>query len=366
MAHVEKRDDNRWRARLRGPDGRERSKTFTKKGDAEKWLDVQRGQLAKGDWVDPSAGRATFGAFCADWRRGFSGRASSLEQLDSVLRNRILPTWQHRAVASITRGEVQAWVNELSKRLAPATVELTYRRFATVMLFAVEERVIGVSPCRRIALPELHHQQVRPPSRDAVAGFTDALPDHLRAAAVLAAGSGLRQGEVLGLTVDRVDFLRRQLRVDRQLVTLTGAGPVLGSPKTKASVRTVPVGRVVIDELAAHLAAFPPTTAEGFIFETLGGRPWRRNRFIGIVNTARTRAGLTDFTFHDLRHFYASLLIEAGEPSHVIKERLGHASITETHDVYGHLFESADERTRDATDKALRGFSRPGHGLSEA
>lgn len=77
---------------------------------------------------------------------------------------------------------------------------------------------------------------------------------------VLAASTGLRQGEALGLTVDRVDFLRRTATVDRQLVLLPGREPYLAPPKTEASMRMIPLTRVAIEALAAHLAAFPTGT----------------------------------------------------------------------------------------------------------
>lgn len=75
---------------------------------------------------------------------------------------------------------------------------------------------------------------------------------------MLAAGTGLRQGEAFGLTVDRVDFLRRELRVDRQLVLLPGAPPVRAPPKTDASYRTVPLPDVVLDALARIWRSLQP------------------------------------------------------------------------------------------------------------
>lgn len=71
------------------------------------------------------------------------------------------------------------------------------------------------------------------------------------------AGAGLRQGEALGLTVDRVDFLRRQLRVDRQLQTPGRGQPSLEPPKSPASMRVVPLADVVLEALAEHARNFP-------------------------------------------------------------------------------------------------------------
>jgi integrase len=101
----------------------------------------------------------------------------------------------------------------------------------------------------------------------------------------------MRQGECLGLTVDRLDFLRRVVHVDRQLVTVTGRPSFLTAPKTAASVRTIPLPQVVLDALAAHLGAFPPL-GDGFVFVTAAGNPIRRTAFGmcgGLPSSPRAR-----------------------------------------------------------------------------
>ena len=65
-AMIERRG-NSWRARYRGPDRRERSKTFRRKSDAERWLTQQRSLMAQGDWTDPALGRITFGEYAEAW-----------------------------------------------------------------------------------------------------------------------------------------------------------------------------------------------------------------------------------------------------------------------------------------------------------
>lgn len=100
-------------------------------------------------------------------------------------------------------------------------------------------------------------KQVVPLTTEQVAVAREALPPQLQALVTLAAGTGMRQAECLGLTVDRVKFLECTVTVDRQLVTVPGQPPSLGPPKTQASNRTIPLPQVVVDTLAAHLAAFP-------------------------------------------------------------------------------------------------------------
>jgi integrase len=126
-----------------------------------------------------------------------------------------------------------------------------------VMTAAVDDRMISSTPCRPIRLPKSDDGEVVPPTVEQVTALADAIGDRWRAVVVTLAGWGLRIGELLGLSVSDVDFLRREIRVERQRSQAGALVPV----KSKSSRRTVPVGQVVIDELAAHLAAFPSTGA---------------------------------------------------------------------------------------------------------
>jgi integrase len=188
-----------------------------------------------------------------------------------------------------------------------------------------------------------------------------------RALAVLGAGSGVRQGEALGLTVDRIDFLRRTVRIDRQLVLVQGHDPFLAAPKTAASHRTIPLPQIVVDALAEHLARFPPVltsiwvggpdaTIEDvlLVFVAEQGAPIRRTGFSATWRPAAVEASLAAGTgFHALRHYYASLPIRHGESVKTVQARLGHASAVETLDTYSHLWPDSEDRTREAVDSVL-------------
>ena len=137
-----------------------------------------------------------------------------------------------------------------------------------------------------------------------------------------------------------------------KLVSVVGREPFLAPPKTSASVRTVPLPQAVLDALAAHLAAHPPL--DGLVFSNEHGRPIRRTAFGSVWRAAVAAAGAPAGTgFHDLRHFYASLLIRHGESVKVVQARLGHASAAETLDTYSHLWPDSDDRTRTAVDAVL-------------
>ena len=213
-----------------------------------------------------------------------------------------------------------------------------------------DQRIVG-TPCEGSSLPKAERRQVVPLAIAEVLALTEAMPDRYRALVTLSAGTGMRQGECLGLTVDRVDFLHRELRVNRQLVTPHEGAPGFGPPKTAASVRTIPLPQTVRLALAAHLEQFP---SDELFFTTPDGQPIRRPVFSRTWRPAATRVGLsTDQTFHDLRHFYASLLLRHGELIKTVQARLGHASAAETLDTYSHLWPDSDDRTRTAIDEAF-------------
>lgn len=120
----------------------------------------------------------------------------------------------------------------------------------------VPAAVLTSSPAVGVKLPRVDRPKVRPLELDQVLALAEAMPARARAAVLFAAGSGLRMGEMLGLTVDRVDFLRRTVRVDRQMITPSRGEPRFGPPTTPSSQRTVPLAQVTLDVLAAHLARF--------------------------------------------------------------------------------------------------------------
>src|SRR5512132_1357599 len=233
MASIKKRPDGRWRARYRDPDGRERAKHFARRVDAERFLTTVEHSKLTGAYVDPRAGRITFGEYAATWQAGQVCRPSSAAKIDRTLRLHVLPRWGKRPIGSIRPSEVQSWVRELSDGLAPNTVTGVVRTASACFTAAVADRIVAVSPCAGVKVPEVHRDRVTPLELEQVHALADAMPDRYQALVVLGAGTGVRISEALGLTVDRVDFLRRMLTIDRQLV----AGGELGPPKTRASVR---------------------------------------------------------------------------------------------------------------------------------
>lgn len=210
--------------------------------------------MVTGQYVAPNAGKVTFREYAEQWRASQVHRASTRAYVETMLRRHAYPILGDLRLGTVLPSQIQAWVAGLA--LAPSTATTLHGVVAGIFKAAVRDRRIAANPCEGSRLPRGQPRRVEPPTTEQVQALIAASAGRARAALVLAAGAGLRQGEVLGLTVDRVDFLRRTVRIDRQLVTLAG-GPRFGPPKTAASNRTVPLPSVVIDALAEHLREHP-------------------------------------------------------------------------------------------------------------
>jgi integrase len=193
---------------------------------------------------------------------------------------------------------------------------------------------------------------VQPWPLERVEAVIDALPQRYRAIGVVAAGCGLRQGEAFGLRVHDIDFLRRQLHVEQQ-VKIVRSAIVLDRPKG-GKTRTVPLPDTVTAELAEHLRRHPAAGDE-LVFTSREHKPINRNHFNGYTWRPALEAAGVDLGrtngMHALRHFYASVLIDAGESVRAVADYLGHADPGFTLRVYAHLFPSSEDRARQAVDR---------------
>ena len=353
MGSIERRGD-RWVARWRSPEGEDRARRFPRKADAQDFLLSIEHDKRTNAYVDPAQGRITFRTYAEEWRAiQAHHRATTAAQTETNLRRHVYPLLGDRALAGIRHSEIQGAVAVWSKALAPATVEVVYRLVVRIFRSAIRDRVLATHPCDGVRLPRIDRPPVVPLTADEVRALTNAVEARYRALILVGAAAGLRQGEALGLTVDRVDFLRRTITVDRQLVLVPGSPPRFGPPKTASSHRVIPVPKVLTDALAAHLAEFG-AGVDGLLFTTTDGMAMRRNRCSELVARGVRTVGLrTGTTFHDLRHFYASLLIRHGESIKTVQARLGHAMAQETLDTYGHLWPDSEDRTRAAIEAVL-------------
>ncbi len=185
-------------------------------------------------------------------------------------------------------------------------------------------------------------------SREQVESLADAVDDRYRAAVIVQAALGLRASELLGLQVSDVDFLRRQVKIERQLLR---DGKGFGPLKTAKSRRTLPLAAAVVPVLSEHIRKYPPNE-NGVIFTSTYGNPIRMNRWSAFIfKPAVAKAGLPDGTSsHDLRHHFAAVLLRRGVPVNVVARYLGHASAALVLSTYSRLMPDSDDLVRTTLD----------------
>jgi integrase len=338
--------------------------TFEFKADADTYLAGVQTKIRSGEWIDPNEGKVLFRVYAEQWRSSQVHRDSTAAQIETHLRNHVYPVVGERAMVSIRSSDIQALVKQLSvggdgrKALSPATVQVIYTWVSTIFTAAVNDRIISATPCIKIKRPSVDKKRIEPASVETIWKLINAVPDRYRALVALGAGTGVRISEALGLTNDRVDWLRRTVTIDRQLLRIGAASStVFGEVKDKNNrPRLIPLPDLVVEELSTHVRQFG-LGPEGLIFTGPKGGPIRRSTFSDVWRNAADPLGFSKGEgFHQLRHFYASLLIESGQSVKTIQDRLGHHSAVITLDVYGHLWPEGEDLTRAAVDKAFEGL----------
>ena len=342
-----------WRARLRTADGREVSKSFARKVDAEAWLAEQRTDMRRGDWVDPSRGSILWEEYVEIVLAGKSHLAPRTVETYRDTARRVLPFLEGTALNRITAERLESVVSTLSGMYAPETVAKSVRLIRMVLGKAVVHRRLMRSPAADLAAPKPERRSMRILSVAEVEAVAEALPPRYRSLPIVAAYMGLRFGELAGLSVDAVDMLRRRLEVRQSVIEPRGQPPRIGPVKSAASARTLAIPANVIDALASHLEAYPP--AGGLVWTTEAGQLLRRGSFGRIWRRAVDASVGRPCRLHDLRHTHAAWLIALGEHPKTIQQRLGHASIQVTLDRYGHLMEGLDDAAAERLSDLSRG-----------
>lgn len=351
VSSIKKTKSGKWQARWRSPEGSSHRKTFAKKTQAEQHLtDIDHKKLT-GAYVDPKAGAITFREYAEEWREMQQHRPSTREQVEINLRLHAYPAFGHRHLNKVRPSELQAWVKGLEAKLAPSTIEVVARYVVSVFRAAVSDRLIVNSPADGLKLPKKTKKEVVPLRVEQVRAIAESIQPRYSAMVLFMAGSGLRPAEAMGLSEDRVVWLRKTLRVDRQMVTVEGVAD-FGPPKTAASYRTIPLPEFLVHTMSEHVRTFEPRD-DGLLFTDANGAALRRNRFREVWKQAMKHLDFECNGPHQLRHHYASLLIQHGESVKVVQSRLGHASASETLDTYySHLWPDSEDSTRAAVESA--------------
>lgn len=341
MASIGKRPDGQWRARYRDDAGKEHARHFARKVDGQNWLDTVTSSVVTGTYVDPKTAKTTVGDWCDSWLVGYGTRRASTVRQAEVHVAKIKAAFGGMRLSTLKPSHVKAWTAKLkSEGSADSYVYALHARLSQIMADAVHDGVIARNPCSRRTSPGAGKQRAYVATTAQVWALHDAMPEHLRPAILLGAFAGLRTAEACGLRVADVDFMRGVI------------SPAVQYPeqplKSETSRTAIPVPQSLALELAQG------ADERHWVVETMTGEqigPWQIDR---AIRAARTAAGMPEgFRYHDLRHYFASLLISAGADVKIVQARLRHASATTTLNTYAHLWPDTEESTRAAIGAAL-------------
>lgn len=346
VASIKKRPDGKWRARYRDAEGREHSRHFvfktkslTGEQSAQEWLDEVTATVITGTYIDPKKAKLTMGEWCQIWLVGYeSKRPSTVRQARSHI-NHIGKAFGTRTLSSIRPSEVKAWTGSLKTQgLAVSTVYALHARLAQIFSDAVHDGLVARTPCSRRTSPPAPKQRPYVATTAQVWALHDAMPEYMRPVILLGAFAGLRVAEIAALRLIDVDLMRGII------------SPAIQYPaeelKTKASKTPIPIPL----ELALEINRVPAKWGSPTFVVGAFGRPVAPYTIETAFRKARaTIEGLPEgFRIHDLRHYFASMLIASGLDVKVVQTRLRHSSAKTTLDTYGHMWPETEESARAA------------------
>jgi len=373
-------DRETWRGRWNDPAGKERSKSFARKLDAERHLVAIEDAKLRGAYVDPAAGRVKLGVQAERWYATKAALAPSTRRdYRKSLDLDVLPAFRDTPLAAIDALAVEEWLAKLAvgdpdvepprgplgvKRRAKARAVLSM-----VLDSAVKGGKLARNAAKEVKAPKGQRREMHFLDAAQVEALAAAIDPRYRALVLFAAYLGVRPSELVALRMGRLDLLRGTARICEAAPEVDGK-LCWGGVKTDEA-RTVRVLRSVAEEVGAMLAAQSSSQNDqedenpedgdpgvedsaALVFTAPRGGPLRFSKWVDATFKPALRAANEaiaklpkdrrpaplpeDLRLYDLRHTCASLLIREGATVKAVQKQLGHATASITLDTYGHLF----------------------------
>ncbi|SMX66805.1 tyrosine-type recombinase/integrase [Brevibacterium aurantiacum] len=262
------------------------------------------------------------------------------------------------------RALVEAWVKSLTtprsgrpSGFAPSTITTRFRFVSMTLAAAANEELIRKNPAQGVTLTRRRRKAAAMtiPTPNEASRILSGADGYFRTYIAVCAFAGLRLGETAGLRVQDVDLDKQILGVHRQVQGDNSRSTSVRLPKDY-SEREIYVATPLLGIIREHLETYGAwTDVDGteWLF-TNGGHHFIRSSAGLRFRKAREAAGLTEFTLHDMRHYFASGLIADGCDDVTVQRALGHAAPSITLDTYSHLWPTAEDKTRHAAEAIMK------------
>lgn len=290
-----------------------------------------------------------------NWAKTLDVKRQTREDYQRALNTVILPVLGPIKLKDLKRTEIEAWKVSLKKigpngkrGLSDSTVNKHTHLLGAIIKMAIDDGYIDKNPMpiRRGKKRVTSKRKIAPYTPNTVTRIADAFPAKWRILIWIMYYTGLRPSEALGLTYDRLDFKAGTITVDRQISRYSDE-VFSDTLKTYASYRVIGFPKVLQKLVSEHLSKFGEGP-EGLILQNRSGKIWRYKDAAAMFREVLTSIGIRvdGEGLHNLRHTFVSNAIRRGVSAKRIQVWVGHKSITETMDTYGHLFpDDFDEMT---------------------
>lgn len=374
---IRQRKDGTWEARfITGVDpgtGKDIRKSVYAKTQKEvrKKMTEAIAALDKDDYREPS--KMTVAQWLDVWTAEYLGGVKPMTKLNysQHIKNHIKPAMGAIKLDTLNAHTIQKFYNSLGdeKGLTPKTIKNIHGVLHKALSQAVMIGYLRYNPADACTLPRIVHKDIKPLDEDATARFVEAIQGHRYETIFLVTlFTGMREGEVLGLTWDCVDLKKGLITINKQIQKAPGGGSIYNLVPTKNSKgRTVTPAPFVMELLRSQrkrqiewqLKAGPLWEDTDLVFTDELGRHLMPHTVYHNFKRIVADMGLPDVRFHDLRHSYAVAAIRSGDDIKTVQGNLGHATASFTLDVYGHV---TDQMKRESANRMQQYIQRVSNG----
>lgn len=329
--------------------GKRRWKTLkegTTKRDAKKALREIEDAIEKGSYIAP-IDVPGFSEIAEIWLKIKKPniRHSTHIQYTGHVENHLKPYFGITQINKLNYDSIERYIQHCQdKGMSTPMLKKSLVTLGAIFSYACRKRYIAHNPIRDIEKPK--GQSTKDESKDIdiltpqqIRALLHAAPDFKsKTLFMVAVMTGMRQGEILGLKWDDIDWIAGQAQIKR-----TFNYKRFYEPKSKTSKRKIDLAPQLIAQLKKWQLASPPNKLD-LVFSNGEGKPINDSNLRSrIFDPALKKAKIPKIRFHDLRHCYASLLIDQGESPKYIQAQMGHSSINVTFDIYGHLMKDSNQ-----------------------
>jgi integrase len=365
---IVKRGKNSWRLKFDiSPDpvsGNRRTKYATfKGGKREAENELARLIARANEGLNIAPGKLLFGDFLIQWLENNikpSVRANTYEGYEINIRKHIAPRLGNIPLKDLTALHIQEYYTQMAKAgrsdgkggLSAQTIVHHHRRIKQALKHALNARLISYNPSDAVTPPKVTKDEIVVLSRQELLTMLESLSKlRIRNIVFLAASTGMRRSELLGLRWCDVDMDGGYLTVNQVLQQTNEHGLQFTAPKTKSSRRKIAIPSPTtamlkkwkVKQDQEHLKLGAGKDTKRLVFTRRDGEPYSPRAISKEFERLIAAMDITQITLHGLRHTHISHLLRDNVNVKVVSARAGHASASITLDIYGHLIDNMDE-----------------------